>query len=260
MNKHTKPWAMRTIIALAILTATLPTAGAVESKMPFAPGEKLEYQLRWESIPAGKAWLEVHAMKEINGEPTYHFVMRAESNGFVDIFYKVRDRIDAYADVGMNRSMRYEKKQREGEHHKEEIILFDWKNNKAQYSNYGKKETPIDLMAGSFDPLSAFYFTRTADFSIGGQLERAITDGQKNVIGRLKVVARETITTFFGKTYDTYRVEPEMNHVGGVFKESKDAKIELWVTADEYRIPVRVKSKVAVGHFIGELISANTSP
>ena len=50
-------------------------------------------------------------------------------------------------------------------------------------------------------------------------------------------------------TYDTYLIEPELKHVGGVFEKSKDAKIQLWVTADEHRIPVKIASKVAIGHF-----------
>jgi len=30
----------------------------------------------------------------------------------------------------------------------------------------------------------------------------------------------------------------------------------LWVTADKRRIPVKIKSKVVVGSFVGELVSA----
>jgi hypothetical protein len=223
--------------------------------VPFVPGEKLEYQLRWENVPAGSAWLEVLPVKNIDGQQVYHFVMIAESNAFVDIFYKVRDRIDAFADTRMNRSVHYVKKQREGRHEKDEVIEFDWQSGQALYSNYGEKKDPIALMEGSFDPLSAFYYTRTMALDVGHHLERPITDGQKNVIGRLKVVRRETIELLNGKTYDTYLVEPEMNHVGGVFKESEGSKIQLWVTADERRIPVRIQSKVVVGHFIGELVS-----
>jgi hypothetical protein len=41
-----------------------------------------------------------------------------------------------------------------------------------------------------------------------------------------------------------------------VFEKSKDAEIELWVSADKRRVPLRIKSKVIVGSFVGELISA----
>ncbi len=57
------------------------------------------------------------------------------------------------------------------------------------------------------------------------------------------------------KTYDTYLLEPEIEHIGGVFKKSKNANLKLWVTADNRRFPVRVESQLSVGSFVGELIS-----
>jgi hypothetical protein len=73
-------------------------------------------------------------------------------------------------------------------------------------------------------------------------------------LGRARVVKREKVTVLSG-TYDTYLVEPSLEHIGGVFKKSKDAKLQIWVTADARRIPVKIKSKVAVGSFVGELMS-----
>jgi len=51
-------------------------------------------------------------------------------------------------------------------------------------------------------------------------------------------------------------VEPEIRHIGGVFEKSKDAKLNVWVTADERRLPVKITSKVIIGSFVAELISA----
>jgi hypothetical protein len=42
--------------------------------------------------------------------------------------------------------------------------------------------------------------------------------------------------------------------VGGVFEKSPDARLQLWVTADHRRLPVKLKSKVIVGSFTGELV------
>ena len=39
-----------------------------------------------------------------------------------------------------------------------------------------------------------------------------------------------------------------------VFKKSKKAKIQIWLTADDRRIPVRIKSKVVVGSFVADLV------
>jgi len=68
-------------------------------------------------------------------------------------------------------------------------------------------------------------------------------------------VKREKIKVASG-TYDTFLVEPDLQHIGGVFEKSKDAKLKIWVTADKRRIPVKIKSKVIVGSFVAELISA----
>jgi hypothetical protein len=226
-----------------------------EKDLPFQPGEKLTFQLRWTIIPAGESVLEVLPMETIDGINVYHFLLTAKSNDFIDKFYKVRDRIDAFATADMNRSILYKKKQREGKTHRDIVVNFDWQNNKAQYTNFKDKRPPIDILSGSFDPLSAFYFVRLLDFKEKSTIERPVTDGKKCIIGKLSVIKRETIKLENG-TYDTYLIEPELKHIGGVFEKSKDAKIQLWVTADKRKIPVKIKSKVVVGSFVGELVSA----
>jgi len=239
----------------ALISLTLTSmAVAQDNDLPFQPGEKLTFVLKWESIKAGEAVLEVLPVESVNGEPAYHFVMTARTSRFVDWIYKVRNRIDAYADLNMTRSVHYINKQREGRNRNNVTVDFDWDNNQAHYNNSGQSRDPIALMPGSFDPLSAFYFTRTISLDNNEKIECPVTDGKKNVIGQARVLRRETITTSSG-TYDTYVVEPDLRDVGGVFKKSKKAKVHIWVTADERRMPVKIKSKVIIGSFIGELVS-----
>jgi hypothetical protein len=228
---------------------------ADEKDFPFYPGEKLTFLLKWTIIPAGESVLEVLPMETIDGVKVYHFLMTAKSNAFIDTLYKVRDRIDAYSNTEMTHSILYKKKQHEGNTRRDIVVNFDWQNNKAQYTNLKDKQPPIDILSGSFDPLSAFYFVRLFDFQEKSKIERPVTDGKKCVIGELSVIKRETLKLKSG-TYDTYLIEPELKHIGGVFEKSKNAKIQLWVTADKRRIPVKIKSKVAVGSFVGELVSA----
>jgi hypothetical protein len=242
------------VAVMAIFGAQSGVCGD-EADLPFQPGEKLTFQLRWTFIPAGKSTLEVLPMETINGVKAYHFLMTAESNAFVDVFYKVRDRIDAFVNADVTHSVLYKKKQREGNSHRDIVVNFDWQNNTAQYINFKEKLPPIEILSGTFDPLSAFYFVRLVDFKEKSTIDRPITDGKECIIGRLSVIKRETIHLNIG-TYDTYLIEPELKHIGGVFEKSKDAKIQLWVTADKRKIPVKIKSKVVVGSFVGELVSA----
>jgi hypothetical protein len=247
-----------TVLALVVLAAPIDPALA-RQQTPFAPGERLTFHLRWGAIPAGQATLEVHPPEILDGQPAHHFVLTARTNRFVDVFYKVRQRIDAYADVQMSRSLLYKEvhtvhsKQRDAE------IRFDWENLQAQYVNFGKAKAPIDIHPGAFDPLSVFYYSRLFDPGRRTLLERPVTDGKKCVIGRAAIVGKEKIEVE-GETYDTYLVEPELKEVGGVFEKSRDAKIRIWVTADERRIPVRIRSKVIIGSFTGDLVSVESIP
>lgn len=223
---------------------------------PFAPGERLVFELKWTFVPAGEAVLEVLPPEKMNGRDAYHFVMTARSNSFVDAFYRVRDRIDTYTDMAMNGSLLYLKKQREGPTKRDEKVIFDQEKLKAYYHRRGKnKDKEIDIMPGTFDPLSVFFFARMIDMSVGMQIEKPVSDGQKIVIGKAKIVKKEKIKVPAGK-FNTFLLEPDLEHIGGVFEKSKNASIKLWVTADRRGILVKIASKVAVGYFTGELVSA----
>lgn len=247
------------LIGLFFPVQALGGPTAAPQQAAFGPGEKLVFELRWTFITAGTATLEVLPMTTVNSQPAYHFALSAKSNAFVDSLYKVRDRIDAFADAGLTRSLHYFKKQHEGTTIRDIEVRFDWGKLKTRYiktERGGGEDKLTPVMPNSFDPLSAFYFVRGAEnVKVGSVIESPITDGNKNVIGRVTVVKRETIKVK-GQTYDTFLVEPELKDVGGVFEKSKGAKIQIWVTADHRRIPVRLKSKVIVGSFVGDLISA----
>ena len=226
---------------------------AAEKDTTFNAGEIMEFQVKWSFIPAGTFFLEVLPIEEIEGVEALHFVCTARTNKYVDLIYKVRDRMDSYAKADMSHAILY-KRQHLGERKKEVTITFDWEAEEVQYSNFGEKMDPISILPGTFDPLSVFYFFRLHDLDRVIEIKVPVTDGKKCVIGIARVVKKETIRVA-NQTYDTYLVEPEMEEIGGVFKKSKNAKLQIWVTADPRHIPVRIKSEVSVGSFIAELVT-----
>jgi len=243
-------------IILTLIFSSQAIAGASNAKHPFQVGEKLHFELKWSFIPIGEAVLEVMPPKVIDGVQAYHFSMTATTNAFADTFYKVRDQVDSYTDQAMTHSLLYTKKQHEGSTHRDVTVNFDWQKKQVLYSTAKEKKTPHPVAPGAFDPLSAFYYARLFDPAKHKRIERPVTDGKKCVTGSVTVVKREKIKVG-KKVYDTYLIMPELKHVGGVFKKSKRAKIKLWITADARRILVKLKSKVIVGSFTGELIPAD---
>jgi len=221
---------------------------------PFSPGERLTYEIRWGIIPVGEGVLSVHPLREVNGRDAYHFELKVTSYPFFDPFDKVRDKISSYVATDLTRSYYYRKNQREGRTHRDIVVEFDWDKNQASYSNFGKQKPPVTILPGTLDPLSTLYFARLQDLGEIEEIRVPVTDGKKCIIGKAVIVKRENIT-IEGEVFDTYLLEPDIEEIGGVFEKAKNAKIRVWLNADERRIPVKVESKVAVGAFTAELIS-----
>ena len=73
---------------------------------------------------------------------------------------------------------------------------------------------------------------------------------------RIEVQGRETVTTPAG-TFRTIRVEPKSAGEGGLIGKGKN--LILWVTDDERKMPVQIRSKLKVGTLIGKLRAVEKS-
>ncbi|MCP4021206.1 MAG: DUF3108 domain-containing protein [Desulfobacteraceae bacterium] len=223
--------------------------------LPFSIGEKIHYNVRWEKIKAGNASIEVKPFTKVRKQKAYHFKLTAKTTRYVDLFYKVRDTLQGYADETLSKSLLYKKNCR-GTEPKEVIVKFNHKKQRAVYSNFGNKNVPIDIPPHTFDPVSSFYKMRTLDLKSNKVLKFFVTDGKKCFLQKAKIVAKEKITTPAG-TFDTYLLVPEVQHFSGVFKKSKNPKIKVWISADKKQLPVRIKVKVLIGSVIFDLVSAS---
>ena len=247
---------IRVVAIFAFLSIALffsiPSAIAAEGAVPFQPGEKMSFSFGWNLFPGGTGTMEVLPFTDVNGVEAYHFAMTAKSNSFIDLFYKVRDRYESYADPEMTHSLLYTERKK-GSEKRDITVTFDWESEKVQYTNFRKSKKPISVLPGSFDPLSVYYAFRLIDLEVGKIIEIPVTDGKKSVMGRARVTKRETIIVD-GREFDTYRIQPYLEHFGGVFKKSKKAKLDIWLTADEKKIPVRIRVKVIIGSVTFEYI------
>ncbi len=231
-------------------------AAADSPAFPFKPGEKLHYDVFWAGIKAAEATLEILPMTDLDGKPVWHFVMTAQTTSLVAVIYPVHDRIDSWATADMMRALRYTEFKRKRFTTKNISITFDWNANIAQTDKNGKKRM-VELKPDAFDPLSIFYFFRTQVLHEELKLSRPVTDRKRCVQAVAHVRDRQTVRSG-GKVWDTWLVEPDLSHVQNVFEKNPDAHVQIWVTADERRLPVMIKSKIAVGSFTAELVRVET--
>jgi len=255
MDKSKRRVIASLIFVTFALTALAPgNAEALDRKAPFQPGEKLTYRAKWGLLSAGEVTLEILPMETVDGVSAYHFAMTTQTNSAVDLIYKVRERQDSYIDSGMTRSILY-KKRAEGEYPRDVVIHFDWDKRKATRSNFGEKTPPVDIVPGTFDPLALFYVIRLQDIKKTPAFTIPITEGDRNILVKASVSQKERIE-IAGRTYETFVVTPDMERLEtqNVMKKGDAQELQIWFTADEEKIPVRIRSKVRVGHFDFDLI------
>ena len=101
--------------------------------------------------------------------------------------------------------------------------------------------------------VSAFYYLRnnyeTDKIEVGDEVKLNMFFDEENYLFRLKFLGRETIKTKFGRI-ETLKFRPYVL-AGRVFKEQES--LTLWVSADENKIPLKVKADLAVGSLRADL-------
>ncbi len=234
-----------------LLILSIAPLSANSEQIALSQGERQTYELSWEMIPVGTAKLGIKDIQKVQGEPALHFRLQLRSNAILDPLYKVRSRIDAYTDLELNRSLLYTEHNR-GKDKKKARIMFDWNQKQAQYQKNGELKTPLPILPGTFDPLSAYYFFRTQELKPGLALQIPVTDGKKNFLVKVSVVDQEQITVPEGD-YDSFVLKPDLTQLDGIFAQSDQPTMTLWVSAKPPHILLRMECSVFIGRIIAVL-------
>jgi hypothetical protein len=205
-------------------------------------GERLTYEILYSSIPAGHARLEVTSRGHGDNE-VYRITSTAQSNDVISLFFKVDDRIVSEVDATTFESRYFEKRLREGPNRKDERTYYD----AGGVVRSGDRAIPVE--PGTRDILSALYYVRGQDLRVGEDVVIHTFDGGRNYEARVRVLRRESVRTG-DRDYDCLVVEPHLYE--GPF--AKTGRILVWLTDDDRKLPVLLKSKVKVGSFVARLV------
>ena len=223
--------------------------------IPFAPGEKLSFQIKWGLFPVGNAVLETHPSEELNGTLCHKVSLTVKTNKFADSIYKVRTHAVSYVEEGFTRSILYRKKQREGKTNRDVEVRFDYEKNSTRYFNHGVEGKPLKIPQRIYDPLAIAYLFRLQKAEQGKARKLPTCDGKRVREVGVEVGEETNLKTPAGK-YRAVEVSPAMENLRGVFKKSPGGFLRIWYSADARRIPVRMQSKVIVGSFVARLTEA----
>lgn len=220
----------------------------IENKA-FRQGEKLIFDVKYGFITAGVAEFSIPKIIKIAGRDVYNVVFKVSSVPTFDLFYKVRDRYETYIDVEGIFPWRFEQHIREGKYSRDFSAFFDQRKGKAITT-----EGTYDIPKYVNDIVSAFYLARTFDYSKMKVNDKILLENfYKDKVYPLEVVfrGREVVSVSAG-TFKCLILEPIVKE-GGLFKS--EGSIIVWLTDDELKVPVKVKTKVLIGSIDAELIA-----
>jgi len=227
---------LRAVARLLILTLVCVTAvgtGAARGQTPagdpvqawrFPVGERMEFSVNWGRVRLGEGSLEIEAIDSIAGHSGYRVAMEMWGG---PPFYRVQDRQVSWILPDPLSSIRFEQRLKEGSYKRDTRYTFDLEG----------------MTYDRFDIIDDEWRARQEETAVpilDGALRYFKDEGNPVVI---EVLRREEIRVPAG-TFQTIVLRPIIQ-TGGAFGD--DGEAELYLSDDDRRVIVRLKTSMALG-------------
>ena len=192
---------------------------------------------------------------DLGGRPALQFVAEARSEGFFAWLFRfrVRDRTVATWDPASGCSLAIEKHLREGRAARDQIVTFDPEAGTRRGA--GREDCPDALRRRAVRvgrPLGVLRHAGARHLRDGAARLPVFDNGKRYELG-IRFVERDRLDlpAPLGRKVPVVVVEPQLLEGTGLFV--KKGRLKIWLTDDARRIPVRMRSKVAVGSVSADL-------
>lgn len=218
-------------------------------------GEELKFDISWSFVTAGKAQLNSSRFVEADGKKMYLLEAYAQSYPVIDTVFKVRDINMSWIAEDVSRSTGYWQSVKEGSYARDEWLIFNYDTNTYTIHKKDKKgrlEHKPHTFEGSavVDMLSSLYFVRNQELPLKGEVYFDIVNRGDQYPLKVRVLGKEKVKVKAGK-FDCILVEPMISGEG-IFV-SKGKSLKVWLTDDEYKMPVKMAVEVFIGSVKAEL-------
>lgn len=222
---------------------------ATSFSAPFDVGEKLEYSLTWGILPAGKTVMEVAEKANIKGKEIFHIIAITSSNEAIAHFYSLNNQIDSYIGSKNFSTLKYEAVTSENKRKKHESATFNGLKKEITYERNGKTKI-VKSASLVYDSIASIYYIRTLNLKRGEKIKLQTFSGGKLFTSDVRYLKKEKITVN-GVTYDTIKLSSKTKRIGS---SKKKGDLFIWLTDNQARTPVMMKTKIKFGYITSELI------
>jgi hypothetical protein len=242
------------VLSILVIFSLLPgkifdnDSNKFDQQQVFKPGEVLNYEMSYGFIKGGEASLKLQQVT-YKGKDAYHVRAVGRTTGIAHTLYNVRDLYESYFDPVTGKPFKSVMNLKEGDYRNYNEVYYNHGNGTLVSKKSGKQKLEKKDV---FDIVSAFYHLRKSlnNLKVNENvvIHTYFHDEPWDLIVRFK--GYQTIKTDMGKIR-CMKFKPVV--IEGTF-ESEDA-LDIWISADKNRIPVRVKMKLWIGSFKTDLKS-----
>ncbi len=228
------------------------------SGMAFPIPERLEFEISYAGIPAGRA---THQVSRVGKEVV--IVATARSADWLKHFFPVEDRVESVLAPAIpprlfGTSRLYSERVREGRKRYLKDALFDRQKLTVATRDFVKNSERVQkITPQTHDMLSAFFHVRMIPLQVGASTFVDIFDCKRLWNTEVQVLGREEIEIPLGR-FRTIVIKPLLKTDEGFFARTAD--MIIWLSDDDRRIPVQMKSRLRIGSITVTLVGGNYWP
>lgn len=220
-----------------------PAPAGAGQRAPFTPGETLVYDVRWTLLSAGSLTL---TLTHDAPARAYRISAATQVAEALASLYALDYQAETVVDAGTLLPRRASVQQQEGRRRRTRITVFDQAARRAHFEQLGGRQADLDLPAGTHDALSALYTLRARPaLAAGARITLPVCDSGRLYTLEVGVARGETLDTPAGR-FETWRLTPVSRRSSG---EAEQARLSMWLSTDQRRVPVRFDVELAVGRF-----------
>ena len=220
--------------------------------VPFAVGEKLEYQVLWGVAAAATAQMLAVERRAFFGKEAWHFQVRASTVNPARLLYQLDDQFDSYTEARSLVGLRFEMYIHEQGKKRNDVHRLVREGEPAPADGPG-----VRVPAGTCDPVGLIYALRAVDWARTPKWNVPVFDGKKLYDLRAERVAENGSVTAGGVSYTVSRIELRPWHRG---KELVGTRFWVSLANNAGRTPVLMEAEVTFGKFRIELQKKAAKP
>lgn len=249
--------------SFALLVFALPATARAQNNVPFGVGEKLTYEAKASRLKLAMSVADL-SFEILPGQSPDQVLVksRAESKGsLLKLFrFSFLQEWESAVDFRHSRIYKTAKHDVQRKRVRDSVAVFDYDDKKVTFTETDPSDprrpprrVGSDIGTEMYDLITGLYSLRMRSMKAGETLEIPVSDSGLVYKVPVRVIGREQLKTILGRVW-CWHVEPLVFGPGRMIEQ--DGKMQIWISDDPRRVPVKAELETSYGDIDVTLKSA----